>query len=283
MKTRIINVVTIAGLLGNAAYHHQEMIKVKLNKKEKPELQPSNQPVEFPQNPSNGIEKKSNDIRSKYSDTKPTYIDELAATFYGKTNKVKGKSMPSGDGMLYYDDQRTQIGSFTDGALNGKGLMFDPQQGTLVGEFSNGQLNGVGQLTTTAGNQYQGEFRDNKPYGKGNLNFANSNQCYTTRTDDKYNVSCYTRSKKLFYDGEFNGEEAHGKGKMLLNDKGYTYEGDFVDGKRVGYGVERDSYGDIVYQGKYEDNHPTEKLALYEETIGYFVMGTINILFSFLL
>lgn len=283
MKSKVINLVTIAGLVGNAGYHHQEFINIKLGKKQMPELQPTIQPIDYPTEEVSEIEKKSWDIRSKYSETKPTRIEKAAATFYGKTTKVKGEVVPNGEGLLYYDDQRTQIGQFKNGALTGKGMQYDPQQGTIIGNFSNGELNGVGHLKTNLGNQYDGEFQGSKPFGKGLLRFANGNYCYTSKNDEKYFASCYTRQKKLFYDGEFNGQEAHGKGKMLLNDKGYTYEGDFVDGKRIGHGVEKDSYGDIVYQGEYVDNMPSQKLVLYQETLGYFAVGTLNILLSIIL
>lgn len=282
MKNRIINVITVAGVVANAGYHHQEFIKVKLGLKPMPELiEPTNLPPEIPQNQENEIKNRVNEIRSKIG-VKATRIEEIKALFYGNPSKVKGKFVPNGEGVLEYDDRRNQIGSFVDGLLEGPGMYHHPRDGTTIGNFKGGKVQGIGHIVTPTGEQYVGETRDNKPYGRGIMRFTNGNTCHVLKNEEKQLATCYSRDGKLFYDGEFNGMDAHGKGKLLLNEQGYVYEGEFVEGKRSGHGIERDAYGDLAYEGEYEDNMPKQKNIILPETMGYIGLAAFNIILSFL-
>ena len=62
--------------------------------------------------------------------------------------------------------------------------------------------------------------------------------------------------KKEVYEGEFNENEFHGKGKYYFSN-GDIYEGDFEYGIKKGYGEYNRNNGDIIkFKGKWNDDFP---------------------------
>lgn len=56
------------------------------------------------------------------------------------------------------------------------------------------------------------------------------------------------------YEGERINGRAHGKGKLMLSNRKGVYEGDFVKGKREGYGIQTSHT--IVLGGEGGDGRP---------------------------
>lgn len=58
----------------------------------------------------------------------------------------------------------------------------------------------------------------------------------------------------IFYEGEVNAcGKPHGKG-VLSDESGEIYDGNFVNGRRWGYGIEYDTYGYPSYAGEWQDD-----------------------------
>ena len=70
------------------------------------------------------------------------------------------------------------------------------------------------------------------------------------------------------YDGEFYLDEFHGKGTYRFKN-GDVYEGDWVAGKRNGFGKLTGTDGKVKYQGEWKDNHPINDPALTRTLKGF--------------
>ena len=70
------------------------------------------------------------------------------------------------------------------------------------------------------------------------------------------------------YDGEFYLDEFHGKGTYRFKN-GDVYEGDWVAGKRNGFGKLTGTDGKVKYQGEWTDNHPINDPALTRTLKGF--------------
>ena len=81
-------------------------------------------------------------------------------------------------------------------------------------------------MTSTAGS-YNGQFRDDKLWGYGVLEKI---------------VSGHTNT----YDGNWFEGEMQGKGKIINNSEGYTFEGFFVRGMKYGRGIQTFANGKVV-------------------------------------
>lgn len=99
-----------------------------------------------------------------------------------------------------------------------------------IGEFKNNKLCGQGSKTTKDGTVSVGMFEDGLRNGLGTEN-----------------------SKLTFYEGEFNNDKKHGKGKMIFKSLEEIYEGDFIDDKITGTGKKTWKNKDS-YEGNFEDN-----------------------------
>ena len=109
---------------------------------------------------------------------------------------------------------------------------------TYIGEIRGGVANGHGEIYYEGEKIYEGNFVNNERSGKG----------------AQYAMGI------LQYEGDFQHDKRHGKGILYIDEK-KRYEGDFVNGKFHGKGVYYDEYGNISYQGKFENNSIAYDLA----------------------
>jgi hypothetical protein len=78
---------------------------------------------------------------------------------------------------------------------------------------------GNGIYIETNGSVYTGQFKNNMKNGQGNYKFCN----YLTG----------------FYDGEWKDDKMDGKGYLVYFNKGESYDGEFHEGFRDGFGIEK--------------------------------------------
>ena len=89
--------------------------------------------------------------------------------------------------------------------------------------FVDGFLNGYGEYTHTNGEKYTGYFKDNLRHGQGRLLMpAESN---LMEFGPQFDI----------YEGTFEYGKLEGRG-VIRYANGKTYEGEFKEGKKVGYG-----------------------------------------------
>ena len=98
---------------------------------------------------------------------------------------------------------------------------------TYIGEIRDGVANGHGEIYYEGEKIYEGNLVNNERSGKG----------------AQYAMGI------LQYEGDFLHDKRHGKGILFIDEK-KRYEGDFVN-----------EYGDISYQGKFENNSIAYDLA----------------------
>ena len=102
---------------------------------------------------------------------------------------------------------------------------------------------------------YSGDFVDGKYEGNGILYYDFKNKNYYEgefQNDKRHGKGKYFYNNKLVYEGEFFEDKYHGKGKIYYED-GRTYEGEFTNGVRNGEGIEYGSNKKIIDEGEFEN------------------------------
>ena len=110
-----------------------------------------------------------------------------------------------------------------------KSLISTKSERIFIGKYSGGQKNGQGKLLLPNDSQYEGNFKNNEFDGYGVF-----------------------KSKSYNYYGNYIEGKKKGKGKYEDLIKGSTYNGEFSDDKKNGYGEEKYSDGSI-YKGEFKD------------------------------
>lgn len=147
----------------------------------------------------------------------------------------------SGLGMYLYDSGCCYIGNWRSNFWKGVGIYFTahgyikncPQCVYYVGEWARiNNKNGEGSCYDRLGNLiYRGTFVNDKP-----------TNAYPITNNDIYKFECIQYSDGQYYVGETKNGVYHGKG-MIIWKNGDMWFGDFIDGKKDGYGIY------MLYQG----------------------------------
>ena len=135
-------------------------------------------------------------------------------------------------GRLDWGGGFTYTGEIRDGEANGYGEIYYEGEKIYEGHLVNNERSGKGVQYAMGILQYEGDFLHDKRHGKGTQWWPLDHSKYV---------------------GDFKEGERTGKG-ILYIDEIKRYEGDFVNGIFHGNGVYYDEYGDVSYQGKFENN-----------------------------
>ncbi len=142
----------------------------------------------------------------------------------------------NGHSTLIAQNDDIYIGNFVNGMIEGYGELACSNQDVYKGIFLNGQLNGKGTLIKSTGSTYTGNFINGQLCGKGTR---------TNYWEDVMDEKTYEET----YEGDFLNTVEHGKGRLSCTNGNY-YEGEFVNGETVGYGI---SHNDrFHYEGNFE-------------------------------
>lgn len=164
------------------------------------------------------------------------------------------------------------VGQVENGQANGWGRLFDEDRNIeYIGEFKNNKYDGEGRLYSVINEsdteevycEYEGGFSEGKCSGYGKCYIYNKGEaliCY----DGNYleNKKCGQGTLYLYdennsvikkYSGGFAYGKPYGYGVYEVYEKGFKYEGTFIDGC---YGGEGKSYrnGELEYDGQWENN-----------------------------
>ncbi len=203
----------------------------------------------------------------------------------------------NGEGKLYASNRLLYEGNFKNGyrdklsgcitgdCENGYGVFIYPNKGKYIGEFKNGLKDGFGSETDPNGMYLYGNWKNDKEEGyirifdKNNeLMFAvemKSGKPLKSLDKNDVEVGCiigdcvngfghYVWDDNLKYIGEFNNEQLHGLGTLTWPDGKFV--GNFIDGKRHGYGIQYDTNGEITLEAQYTEGsyYPDSKIILDE-------------------
>jgi len=117
-------------------------------------------------------------------------------------------------------------GDFQQGILNGQRCELETSEGHYLGSIMDGKISGNGIMVYNNGDHYDGYWLEGAYHGKGKLTLADG---------ETFNGS--------FVQGRREGKGTHTKvnrDKLGDEDWYYSYDGDYVDDQRHGYGVLRE-------------------------------------------
>ena len=163
----------------------------------------------------------------------------------------------TGAGRLTYPDGvKVFEGNWVDGIMEGKGKLFDYETGELYeGLFKNNVPHGRGKKTYDDGSELNGNFDMGKDTGHG-LQWTKKQELFIGNFfDGKMQGHGYyfSRDNILSYIGYFKDSVIHGKGTMCNNEIEDKYEGEYVEGKKHGYGEYFWKNGDY-WKGNWEND-----------------------------
>lgn len=130
-----------------------------------------------------------------------------------------------------------------DGNINGYGELYLKDGKKYEGKFINGKLNGYGRVIILFGLKcFEGNFKDNIfQDGPGKIIEIDEDGSKTVYDGYIENMKRQGKGmeekKKYTYQGSFNDDLKHGKGKIIFHEDDSYYEGDFNKGQITGYGT----------------------------------------------
>lgn len=159
-----------------------------------------------------------------------------------------------GEGSLHKEDGSVKSGIWKSGTLITADVVIDVAAGRYEGLVENGKPNGFGKLTYKNSAEYEGEWKDGLWNGIGQLSSPND----TIVSEWKNGVA--TGNASIYFDGfQYDGQLANnlpnGQGSLYSIDSNvpYLYAGEWLNGKRNGYGDALYSNGDTYY-GEWKDD-----------------------------
>ena len=161
--------------------------------------------------------------------------------------------IPNEEGIINeYDEYGTLIfeGIYLKGEKNGKGREYDIFSGNLIfeGEYLNDKKNGKGKEYNNQGVLiFEREYLNGKKWTGIGYDDSNDNKIYELKNGKGY-------IKNSYFEGWYENGEKNGKGKELYNGK-ILSECEYLNGKKIGKGVEYDKNGYISFKGEYLYNY----------------------------
>lgn len=159
-----------------------------------------------------------------------------------------------GEGSLYKEDGSTRTGLWKSGTLVSAEVVIKTDVGQYEGLVKNGKPSGFGKLTYKDSTEYEGNWENGKWNGIGQLSSHND-----TIVGEWKNGIANGNATWVFdgfqYDGQICDNKPNGQGSLysLDPDNTYLYAGEWLNGKRNGYGDAIYGNGDSYY-GEWKDD-----------------------------
>ncbi|KAI8894714.1 hypothetical protein BC833DRAFT_603866 [Globomyces pollinis-pini] len=150
-------------------------------------------------------------------------------------------SLRHGFGHLQTNITNTQFydGEWENGSASGKGTC-QLTSGKYIGEYKDSMRHGKGKMIYSSGNIYEGEWNNNRKVGFGKMTWTTTNEEYEGEWDNiPHGQGTYTWKLNRIRDHQFPCEN--------------MYKGNWVDGKRHGFGIFYYSDGSR-YEGNWKEN-----------------------------
>jgi len=267
----------VGSIATNYIYHHHNQIQCFLGLKQMPNAN-QNEIIDKTSYVSksfeDNIDKVVSEIRD-YSKKKSSikYLNDFL--FQGDYTQNKDSIKLNGKGILKNKDGTFEMaGNFKDNYLEGPGALVLPDGSVTKCEFINGKLIGQGILYLDD-MEYRGQLEGGKPVGNGLYLFQNGSSIIAYEDNQKEFAKMFDKDGNLYYKGEFKDKVPEGFGEIYLSNGSY-YKGMFHKGCRQGYGELFDKYGDLIYQGQFENDLVKHKILLYEEPLISLGLTIIN-------
>ncbi len=200
--------------------------------------------------------------------------------YFGQLNSDK----PYGYGKFDYNDGAKCVGDWVNGRREGKCKIEHTNGDVYRGDFRAENRNGCGIYTYANGNKYMGDFVGGMFSGKGIYLFNSGEAFVGNFNKNKYNGGVgrwFNKKWQIKQQGFYNEGNLVTKYKPTIEKKKYdngSYEGEFYNGKRHGYGRYVYNSGH-EYEGEWADGviHGVGKYKYNNgEYIGFFANGKRN-------
>ena len=181
--------------------------------------------------------------------------------YYGET--VNGE--PHGYGIAYYrNGNKLYEGYFLNGNMDGKGILYDEDGKTKIyeGEFKNDKFEGNGIKYYKGKKSISGKFSNNAPNGECILYYETGQIQFKGIYKDGEPVygQKFDKSGVKICEGSYKNYKLNGLGILYYYDikyeyqkKNKKYEGNFLNGKYDGKGIEYDESEKEIVQGEYKE------------------------------
>ena len=156
-----------------------------------------------------------------------------------------------------FTDGSRYVGEFVNGKRHGKGTNYFPDGARYDGDWKNGYMNGHGVCVYADGEKYEGEWTDGKRNGQGTHFYSNGSKYVGNWVNDKlHGQGTYFYANGAKYVGEWVNNKKQGKGTYYYVNPTATYDGDWYDNVRHGYGVEEihAQVGTQRYEGEWKND-----------------------------
>ncbi len=195
-----------------------------------------------------------------------------------------------GYGWYHFPNGDDYLGEFCNGDRTGKGVYYFNSGSVYNGILVKGNFNGKGVIRYSDGEVYDGDFKDDNKHGRGIYRYKDGKCKYGIWKDNSYfgtdprmTPDDFPVKSLVYKDGsKYKGHTfdvlPHGTGVMRHAD-GSVYDGEFLFGKRHGYGKFFGTNGVLFYEGQHVDGERSGKGIMYmngyvEE--GLFINGFLS-------
>lgn len=157
----------------------------------------------------------------------------LTSLWWSGPHDAENRANGNGFVGAYYDNGLVEfyIGQMVAGYAQGEGEYLSGYKDDGIVEFLKAYLQGNAKIDKDNVSYYKGNFKDCEASGKGKMVFWWYRKLYST------------------YQGTFYKNKFNGSGILVTQDG--SYEGEFSDNYRSGFGIEKDTSGKISKQGNW--------------------------------
>lgn len=173
-----------------------------------------------------------------------------------------------GEVSLYVNDKIVRVGTWNNGTFNGPGKIYFDNGNRFEGNFKNNLAEGQGVTYCVDGSAVEAFYENGNLKGNITKKWPDGSRFVGEQKNDLINgYGELVLASGLHYEGNWQNERYHGLGRLTVPRNDYvmncpgciTYEGEWKNGLKDGYGKCYDSKGKVLYDGKFLNDRPIEK------------------------
>lgn len=199
------------------------------------------------------------------------FYDHSSLDGFFHLGKAVSGTVRNPDGRIIYEGQYDIYDTYI-----GNGTQYLPDGSIYVGNFKRGKKHGQGVMTYSNGDCYEGNWVEDCRDGIGEYRFSSAHcsikSISGTWLNDRPSAPMaleYNLPPDSVFVGQFQQGMRHGPGELTYVD-GTSYSGEWVNGKREGYGELRfaaDNTVIAVLSGKWVNDKPISPMTLKVNSI----------------
>lgn len=152
---------------------------------------------------------------------------------------VNRKNIPEGEGRMVFSDGQVYEGSVRAGARQGKGVNIWPNGQIYTGSWNNNSRSGRGTHSWPDGRTVTGPWLNGHLHGRVFFRWPDGatydGDCVKGQKEGR---GIHTWKDGRVYNGQYKNGSENGLGTLTEPNQHTKYRGNFLDGKRHGYGIQ---------------------------------------------